>query len=308
MLFSAIQILIFHLWVTVWQNNIIESFIKQTAYIGVDTFFFISAYSLGSRDSNYGLRFLYNRFVNIYLKFFIFALVACIYAKWKFSYFIKVISGINLFKRGGGAFLWFLPALMLFYILFCMFKKLDKYNTKLAFLITLALWICTTVLINTFKLYQVSIFWNRLPIFLIGYYISKYKLFEKLSNKSRLIVGFTFILIGIILIYKYGYIPKLQSPFRDAFYLVSIISVIGIVLLLDLVQTCKFTNILGSCTLEMYAIQMIFGYNFTNSMIKLVDNKLLLNICSILFVIVLSVIVHYPLYWISGKLNSNSRN
>lgn len=81
MLFSAIQILIFHLWVFVWQNNVIESFIKQTAYIGVDTFFFISAYSLGKKEGKYDLRFLYNRFVNIYIKFIVFALVACIYAK-----------------------------------------------------------------------------------------------------------------------------------------------------------------------------------------------------------------------------------
>ena len=308
MLFSAIQILIFHLWVFVWQNNVIESFIKQTAYIGVDTFFFISAYSLGKKEGKYDLRFLYNRFVNIYIKFIVFALVACIYAKWKFSYFIEVISSINLFKHGGGAFLWFLPALMLFYILFCIFKKGDRFNAKLTFLITIVVWICVTVLINIFVLYRISIFWNRIPIFLFGYYIAKYKLFDKLNNKLKFIIGIIFISIGIVSIYNFCYISKLQTPFRDAFYLVSIIEVIGIVLLLDLVPNNKIINILGSCTLEMYAIQMIFGYNFTNTMIKLVDSKLLINICTMLFVIILSVIVHYPLCWILEKLNNNSRN
>ena len=64
---AALQILIFHLWMPL-TNTMIEQFLIKTGYMGVDLFFFLSAYSLADKTISYG-SFLKNKVIVLYAKF-----------------------------------------------------------------------------------------------------------------------------------------------------------------------------------------------------------------------------------------------
>ena len=294
MTFSALQILIFHLWVYVLNNNEIEIFLKQTSYIGVDIFFLISAYSLASRNVDHYGKFLLFRFKAVYVKYIIFAVVATIYSSWNIEKLVDIITCKELFSRGGGAYLWFLPAIMLFYIIFPLFQRCEKKYKIVTPLVTAILWILFAKIISI-ELKQLAIIWNRIPIFIIGYYF--YKLNNKTSilnkTKQRLVIGFILIVVGAVLIYNFAFRIKLQVPFRDSFYLMVIPASIGLVMLVDCIPEISIIKIVGSSTLEIYAIQMTFGYDIANKLIKLINNKVLYNIVTILVIITISVITHY---------------
>ena len=295
MAFSALQILIFHLWVFVMHNNQIEIFIKQISYIGVDIFFFLSAYSLANRHIKSYKSFILNRFYSVYLKFILFSLVAFVYFNWSFSYLVSILTGVNLFMKGGGAFLWFLPAIMLFYVVFPLFQKCDSKNRLITFISVLFIWLIVSFIISNLKyLSQICIFWNRIPIFLLGYYISKfrYKYMIYLSNSIKLITGFILVVIGVLVTYRFAFGVKLQYPFTDMFYIVVIPLVLGLIILLSLIPVNKILKLIGSVTLEMYAIQMIFGYDIVNKLIKLIDSKLVINLLSIVSIIIISIVIN----------------
>ena len=85
--------------------------------------------------------------------------------------------------------------------------------------------------------------------------------------------------LGALLLYMYGFKIRLNFPIKDMFYVLAIPSVIGLVMLSSYVKKCAVTDSLGSTTLELYAVQMIFGqriliwaYNVFNK------NALLTNI------------------------------
>ena len=101
MVFSALQILIFHLWIYIGTSDI-EQFIKQTAYVGVDIFFLLSAYSLAkyNKPVKY-FKFVWSRFKLVYLKFILFAIVAFFYSSWSITRLINVLISKELFVKGG---------------------------------------------------------------------------------------------------------------------------------------------------------------------------------------------------------------
>lgn len=313
MTFSALQILIFHLWVYVLNNNEIEIFLKQTSYIGVDIFFLISAYSLSSRNVDHYGKFLLFRFKAVYLKYILFAIAATIYSSWGAERLIEVITAQELFNKGGGAYLWFLPAIMLFYMIFPLFQRCENKYKIITPIITSVLWIIIAFIItNNANLKQLAIVWNRIPIFIIGYYLckvdKKVNIFE--NTKVKLIVGTLLTLLGTLVIYNFAFKIKLQEPFKDSFYLVVIPACIGLVMLTDCIPENRVIKWLGSSTLEIYAIQMTFGYNIANKLIRHIDNKIIYNMLMLVIILALSVITHYVYEYIVEKVRKikNVRN
>lgn len=303
MAFSAMQILFFHLWIYMLNGNKVEMFLKQTAYIGVDIFFFLSAYSLAKREIKNYFSFIGFRLRAVYWKFFLFAVAAAIYGKWKLPYFCEVISGVNLFKKGGGAFLWFLPAIVIFYFLYPLFQKADGKNRWVTLAGTLTAWILGAYFMSANKgCYPVFIFWNRIPIFLLGHYCSVGVNFEKIKCPQwvRPFTGVLLTAIGTVLMYRFGFTGKLQVPFKDMFYLCVIPVCLGLVILVSYVPEWRVIKWIGSSSLEMYAVQMIFGYNVAGKILKQTKNKALTNAGACFFVIVTAILLHYG-YELMGK-------
>lgn len=317
MAFSALLILCYHLWANV-NHSTAEKLILQTSFVGVDMFFLLSGYSLAKRDAGPYFKFAWSRFKAVYLKFIIFSLVALVYSgvilgakrAWNVPRFFRVISCVELFQKGGGSFLWFLPAIMLFYLLFPVFQRCDKKNRWVTLAAVLILWCAVSWFVTYRTNYKrMFIFWNRLPVFLLGFYIQKADRWciQHIDKKKipliKLLAGVALVAIGYCIVYKWGFTVRLKTPFVDMFYLTGIPLSVGFVLLTSFIPEVAPIKWFGSSTLETYAIQMIFGYNIAMGiMAKIVflgDGRavkplvVLANLLTIITVIVVSVAVHY---------------
>ena len=295
MAFAALQILIFHLWINISSSEI-ENFIKQISYIGVDIFFFLSGYSLYCSDTENYFQFIGNRFGNVYSKFILFALIAAWVNKWNMGYVLKVISGIDLIQNGGKAFLWFLPAIMLFYLIVPLYKKFDAKNRTIAVSTLGIVWIIIALLFTYgVKTVPIAIWWNRIPIFFIGYYLACFHTNRKITgHRTAYILGFTLVAAAdVIRAYRYAYKIKLNQPIEDMFYILVIPLVIGIAYLVSMIKENKLTTAIGSSSLELYAIQMIFGYTWANRILSKTKSILVTDIAIMIILIAVAILVHY---------------
>ena len=137
---------------------------------------------------------------------------------------------------------------------------------------------------------SVFIFTNRIPVILAGYLFKTYCRHNNNLRRSFIVL----IPLGALLLYMYGFKVRLNYPIKDMFYVLAIPSVIGLVMLSSYVKKCAVTESLGSITLELYAVQMIFGqriliwaYNVFNK------NALLTNIFVTGVMLLLAYIISY---------------
>lgn len=284
---AAFQILFFHLWAPLTSTQI-EQFILKTAYVGVDMFFFLSAYSLAGREIDY-VPFLKDRVLKLYAKFAFFTLIMALFSKsFGVIRVVRSLTLIEFFQKGGGAFLWFIPAILIFYAVYPLFLK---WNSRLKVIWVLLIWLTGSVFAEHVLSYTaVFIFTNRIPVILAGYLFKTYCTGNrdaimpdnnKMNRTIQILRRSWVVLIaaGVLLLHMYGFKVRLNFPIKDMFYVLAIPSVIGLVMLSSYVKKYAVTESLGSITLELYAVQMIFGqqiliwaYNVFNK------NALLTNI------------------------------
>ena len=284
---AAFQILFFHLWAPLTSTQI-EQFVLKTAYVGVDMFFFLSAYSLAGREIDY-VPFLKDRVLKLYAKFAFFVLIMALFSK-SFGVIraVKSLTFIEFFQKGGGAFLWFIPAILIFYAVYPLFLK---WNSRFKVIWVLLIWLTGSVFAEHVLSYTaVFIFTNRIPVILAGYLFKTYC--TKNNNLRRSFI--VLIPLGVLLLYMYGFKVRLNFPIKDMFYVLAIPSVLGLVTLSSYVKKYAVTESLGSITLELYAVQMIFGqrilifaYNIFNK------NALLTNIFVTGVMLLLTYIISY---------------
>ena len=284
---AAFQILFFHLWAPLTSTQI-EQFILKTAYVGVDMFFFLSAYSLAGREIDY-VPFLKDRVLKLYAKFAFFVLIMALFSK-SFGVIraVKSLTFIEFFQKGGGAFLWFIPAILIFYAVYPLFLK---WNSRFKVIWVLLIWLTGSVFAEHVLSYTaVFIFTNRIPVILAGYLFKTYCTENNNLRRSFIVL----IPLGVLLLYMYGFKVRLNFPIKDMFYVLAIPSVLGLVTLSSYVKKYAVTESLGSITLELYAVQMIFGqrilifaYNIFNK------NALLTNIFVTGVMLLLTYIISY---------------
>lgn len=305
MAFSAILILIFHLWINVTDTRI-EIFLRQLSVIGVDIFFFVSSYSLGKRKNIEYKSFIKNRFQKVYLKFIILSIIGMFIFNWNIKKFITIILGIELLTKGGGSFLWFLPGIMLIYIILPLYIKLDSKHPKIAPLIVIASEIFLTTIISCFTNYQeIFILTNRIPIILLGYYFAKHHIFEylKTTKKKYWLTTIITLTLGIIISYLVNIYHFRLDWFKDVFYILYIPLIIGFILLIDSIKENKISKLIGSITLELYGIQMIFGFKIANDILGYTKEKLISNITTILILIIIASIIKRLFDLIDNKIS-----
>lgn len=278
-------------------------YIKYICFIGVDIFFFVSGYSLASKKSVEYKNFIADRVNKVYVKFVVFSIIGALYFDWQISKLIKTLLGIELITRGGGSFLWFIPGIMLFYFLLPLYKMIDDKYPKVMPFIAIIIYLFLTIIVSTLTNYEVLfILTNRIPITLMGYYIAKYNIFNYL-NASKIrynILTILLILLGLFISYIV-YINHFNvSWFKDLFYILYIPLCLGLILLMDKLKENKFVILMGSITLELYGLQMLFGFKITNAIFNFTNSRLLSNLLTISVLIIMSVIAKY-IFDIIGK-------
>jgi len=270
--FAAILIVVFHFWMPL-TTSVIEAGIYKCTYLGVDIFFLVSAYSLSNRRNSSYLEFIANRLLNVYVPFVVMAIICTVYKQWTAPYLIKVLCGVEFFRRGGGSFLWFAIAIMLLYLITPFVIRLkDKYKWQ-TLVIVLALWLLLVCVLQfVFEYTTIFILLNRIPVFLAGLYYEDIR--KILESKWAAVVITAGIIFGAWELYKWGGNVRLSKPITDFYYLIAIPLVISIVLLFDFISqkvTAKnyVFGFTGGFTLELYGIQMIFGYDIETRMFRL---------------------------------------
>ena len=288
-LIAALWILVFHLWINL-SGTQAEQFIIRIGYVGVEIFFFVSAWSLADKKIDYP-DFLKNRFLSIYLRFVFFCLVAAVYKAWSVSKTLKAVFLVSFFESGGGSFLWFLPAIMLFYLTYPLFVRWSfKYKTVLV----LALWFTLSIISEKLLGYnRVFIFTNRIPLMLCAYELKKRGLDGKLA--------LAMLPVGLGLLYFRGFTTKLNVPFNEIYFVLAIPLVVSLAYLSGFVRESKLIKLLSSATLELYALQMIFGSAVVNALYKLTASKAATNLLMLVVMLTASVLLSSAYQWLRQR-------
>lgn len=308
--FAALLIFLFHFYIPLSSEGNIFAF----AYLGVDIFFFVSAYSLGKKEDIKFVPFIKNRLLSVYIPFVIFALISFFYKDWKIEKLLKVLCGLDFFEKSGGAFLWYLIAIMFLYLLVPFFSWLKGKIKSLAFLILNLFWITTAfVLEYAFNFTNINILILRLPVFFIGFFydeiksLLKIKSVDQMNVKQKVIsalIDLCIVAVGIILILCFGTKIKLNKPVTELYYIFAVPAVIGLFELFNLAcLNWKFIvlEFLGKLTLEVYAFQMMFGYNVESFLLKKLKNLIQINplrkiiafLVTLLFIVLIAFIFHF---------------
>lgn len=291
---AAVMIAVYHLWISPFPRGsswfAAEQFIRFVFFIGVDMFFFVSAYSIGSRETGKYTDFVRGRFVKVYGGFAFFALLAFILGRFDIAMLLKTLTGYAFFTRGGGSFLWFVPAIMLVYLLMPLYKRFDAAFPGAAPVFTVTVWISLGCLLTEFTSYDdIFIFFNRIPAVLAGFYAGKYNL-PGAFEKRRPLYYITALLLtaaGAAMLYFWGY-PSLNSPMYDFFYVLGLPLTIGAAMLLDAIPAGRITALIGSSTLEMYGLQMVLGYIFAEWLLRTTKMIMLTNAVTLIALIAAS--------------------
>lgn len=294
-------------------------FLKQTGYLGVDIFFFISGFGLMTgwyKKKNPSILFFYKRrFLRIMPIFWFFLIVNLILlalfgSVWDLNTLIINLTGFGFFFTG---YHWFISAILLCYLIFPFFAKYFQQNkTKLRLLIliissclifALILSVSELLFVNTFNKFLIIIL--RLPAFFIGsaigyLYITnniKYKYIFKISL-NVLLTFFCYTSLALIYLFSsvesrwlYGlyWYPFVLSSFSLTFLLSYFLSYFHQI---HSGYFIYYLNTIGKSSLELYFTHSLIFSNI--DMIKEIFNYFGIFIdgnFSWLFAILFSVII-----------------
>lgn len=277
---AALLVVFYHFYIP-FGNTSLETYLFRSTFIGVDLFFFVSACSLVGRNSKqkfeYG-KFLLNRLEYIYFPFVLLSVVAAVYKKWSFIQFAKVIFGVEFYEKGGGSFLWYFIGIMVIYLLIPLFLFVKDKFKGLGLVVLLLFWVLIACLIQfVLKKNQLFILVNRLPVFFVGMYyedlIRKY--YIDLKKIFVVLTELLIFILGSILVYKYSVVMRLNKPFWDIYYVLGLPLIIAVVMIIDSLVTwmdgkysSKVLKFMGGITLELYGLQMVFGYDIEKGILS----------------------------------------
>ena len=315
---AALMVVLFHFYIP-FGTSAFETYIYRSTFIGVDLFFFVSSYSIASRNRNQKFQakeFILNRLEYIYAPFVILSFIATVYHNWSVSRFVNIILGVEFYERGGGAFLWYFIGIMVFYLLVPLILLLKRETKLWGFPILIALWIVLSLILQFgFNYTKAFILINRLPIFFIGFYYDELILanLNKLKKKHICIIEIVMFVVGAILVYKYATTGRVIKPFMDMYYVIAIPLILATVMIVNSLVTLlkdkyesSFLKFIGGITLELYGLQMIFGYDIEMKLLKIVPLKQLAFLGTVV-VLIFMAFVFNRLFGIAHKLIEKER-
>lgn len=276
--FAALLIFIFHFYIP-FTHTPAETFFCRSAYIGVDLFFFLSAVSLGKNETLPFRSFILNRLSRVYAPFAVLALMGAVYKGWAIKKLIFVLCGIDFLQKGGGAFLWFLPGIMLLYLITPLVVRLKSRFGLKSLGLLFVLWAAAVALLQyAFGWTRIFILLNRIPVYLLGLYFVPLSRYQPQKLRAPLIIAG--LVIGGALVWNFGTTVRLNVPIKEMYYILAIPYTLSVAALLEFVSE-KFNlrfaplSFVGGITLELYGLQIIFGYDVESFLVsKAVNGQL----------------------------------
>ena len=286
---AALLIILYHLFPVSRSSDVVSGvirFIVMTGYIGVDIFFFMTGYMAYYSDTKDYFSYVKRKFLHIYPIFIFSCILYVIMGKLTVAKAILTVFGIEFILNGGGSMIWFIPAIMIFYLAVPFYIKL--------LIISLAIWAGIMLALENFTdNHSLNIFLCRLPIIFLGLCLAGYEGKWRVNIKAG--VGVVLLVVGIALNYNFGYMIKLAFPISDIFYVTAIPYVMGIVLCADTlfakVKSYIFSA-LGKVSLELYCIQMVFGSLIFGRAIRYVNSSIVAFFIVFAIIFILSKLIH----------------
>lgn len=295
---AALLIILFHLFPVSRSNDVVSSYIRfvaMTGYIGVDIFFFMTGYMAYYSDTGNYFSYIKRKFLHIYPIFIFCCILYVIMGKFSITKALLTVFGIEFILNGGGSMIWFIPAIMIFYLVVPFYLKLvRKMNNIKLLIISLAIWSGLMLALENFTdNHSLNIFLCRLPIILLGLFLAEYEGKWRVNIKAG--VGVVLLVAGIALNYNFGYMIKLAFPISDIFYVTAIPYVMGIILCTDVIFAKVKSYIfsaLGKVSLELYCLQMVFGSLIFGRAIRYVNSSLVAFFIVFAIIFILSKLIH----------------
>ena len=295
---AALLIILYHLFPVSRSSDVVSGvirFIVMTGYIGVDIFFFMTGYMAYYSDTSNYFSYIKRKFLHIYPIFIFCCILYVIMGKLSITKAVLTVFGIEFILNGGGSMIWFIPAIMIFYLAVPFYLKLvRKMNNIKLLIISLAIWAGIMLALENFTdNHSLNIFLCRLPIIFLGLCLAGYEGKWRVNIKAG--VGVVLLVVGIALNYNFGYMIKLAFPISDIFYVTAIPYVMGIVLCADTlfakVKSYIFSA-LGKVSLELYCLQMVFGSLIFGRAIRYVNSSLVAFFIVFAIIFILSKLIH----------------
>ena len=295
---AALLIILYHLFPVSRSNDVVSSsirFVAMTGYIGVDIFFFMTGYMAYYSDTGNYFSYIKRKFLHIYPIFIFCCILYVIMGKLSITKAVLTVFGIEFILNGGGSMIWFIPAIMIFYLAVPFYLKLvRKMNNIKLLIISLAIWSGLMLAIENFTdNHSLNIFLCRLPIILLGLFLAGCEGKWRVNIKAG--VGVVLLVVGITLNYNFGYMIKLAFPISDIFYVTAIPYVMGIILCADVIfakMKSYIFSALGKVSLELYCLQMVFGSLIFGRAIRYVNSSLVAFFIVFAIIFILSKLIH----------------
>lgn len=178
--FSAVWIFVYHLWLM----GVAEAGWKiplGLGYVGVDFFFLLSGmgliYSIEKRTTR---EFYVRRLERVFLPYAVVAVMRLVLGRWSLGKFVKNLFFINYFTKNIQSYLWFVPSILIFYLIFPPFYRAFRRAAYKSWMVVAVLtsWLAASlwimhdpVLGDYFRRTNLYLFTNRFPIFVTGIYL-----------------------------------------------------------------------------------------------------------------------------------------
>lgn len=280
--FAALWILFFHVWeplIPYTFNPVLyifvylEHFNKRFGFAGVDIFLLLSGAGLTYAIKKESVPVFYaKRMRRVLPPYLLLAVIRAIFEKWSILDFIRNVSGYNFYTVHIFSFLWFVPAIITFYLFFPLYFKLfSKAKNKLLFTCCVILiWMLITFGVRDIMRIDLFAFTNRIPIFVVGIYFGylsqnhKEIVFKKWIYLLLLII----LLLGLYLAYLYNYtsfhifvkqgntfLPPFLIAISLPFLLAKLLDILeNRVLILERILNVTL-SFFGAISLELYCFQ-----------------------------------------------------
>lgn len=320
--FAALWIYVFHEWKLGAGTGIIHQglvILKRLGFCGVDIFFLLSSIGLTySYSKNHQLLNFYLKRLKRLLPIFLsVGITIAIIDHWSPGEIIGNLLCYNFWTKSMYSFLWFVPAILFFYILFPWYYKifLTRPNKTCCLLVSLELWLIVAIAFQNIIRTDLYGMINRIPIFLIGIYFGYLLQHEGIPVPTgSYILNITSLCLGLQLAYLCNF-KELTILVPVSNCLPNFILAIALFFLLsnafDFLDAkrqhqsflLRFLEFYGNMSLEFYCIQEWLCKKAEPTLITYVSNRFLLNIILFLLCTVVAYFLHIAIHFILLKFN-----
>jgi peptidoglycan/LPS O-acetylase OafA/YrhL len=269
------------LWIILFHSNLNAFdlgrplvYLKNIGYLGVDVFFMLSGFGLAYSAKNNPdsiMNFYFRRFRRVVPAYWIFLVLGSLLGLWvggslQFADLPARLVGLDFLGDVRSVY-WYVPALMIFYLIFPLLNALIKRGKSLAFFIfCAACWMVVWILGDGSYSYLIIAI-VRLPVFALGVWLLYYLSERKISVPAApFLIHLAISLAGLVVlllilskvseVYKQGYgLIWAPSLVFVASLSVSIASIFGALGKINKI-TRGFFSFLGDHSFELYLIHV----------------------------------------------------